>query len=519
MKDGNVTGRTRGLSQFDERQDRRLPHNTFDLSHDHKTTFKMGWLTPFLTLETLPGDRFTIDHEVMCRFAPLVLPIMHRVEMSLHYFYVPNRILWPSPLGWEEFIAGNEQDLLWANVSVDNINRNSLNQYMGVPLDNFFISQPTAVNALPFAAYAKIFDEFYRNPQIQDARFKPLQAGTNNADYGTMVNQDPFKRNWNRDYFTSALPEAQFGEDILVPIVGEDNLGPRQWRKVTDGTVPSDAAVRTVGGGSESGTSGDEIYLDIQETSASMREFRLGAMLQEWMERLNRTGTRYRDFMKGFFSVDPSPQRIDDPEYIGGSKGRIVISDVLSTAQTIDSGDDITSPVGAYSGQAIALQNGNKLNYTTPEHGYIIGIINIQPRSSYFNGMPRHMQRRTHLDYAFPQFAQIGDQEILNKEVYYDWDPTNQAANDEIFGYIPRYSEYRYQNDIISGQMRDELQDFHLGRAFEDTQVLNESFIECTPRVSDVFITPTSTDHEVYCHIWNKIMVNRSLPKYGTPAL
>lgn len=542
-----VSNQNRDYSQFAGRPDEfKRKKNLFDLSHDHKTTFSMGQLIPFLTLETLPGDDFRIDYELMCRFAPLYLPIMHRCDLSVHYFYVPWRILWDK---WEEYITQKEdllppyyaEEILTAGFGLDGRSF-PITNYMGFPsrTDIAEGSEPIYINAGPLAAYWKIYNEYYRNSQIQPEIEIPLNAGDNDYTGWTLYNNEAplfvANRLWNRDYFTSAVPTPQVGAEILVPI-SDGNLA--STLRELDYTTPAagNLAVNVTGEFISSGAPGNPLGLDIQEVSASMRNFRLAARMLEFLERLMRTGQRYRDFLKGHFGVDPDPGTIDLPVYIGGSKGRIIISEVMSTAETED------VPVGAYAGQALAVESGkSQVKYFCKEHGFIIGIINIQPRSSYFQGLERMWTRGVGVpievsvpspgsvyDYAFEQFAAIGDQAILQKELlysHYTSVPANAARNEETFGYIPRFSEYRWHNDIVSAEMRTIWLSFHLSRLFTidaleqlTEPVLNSEFVQCFPRIADIFQVGAAQQHEIYAHIFNNVQVWRSLPKFGIPTL
>lgn len=522
--------------------DRKMNRSMFDLSHANVFTMTMGQLAPFLTLRTLPGDTFKCRVEIMSRFATLHFPIFTRIDVSIWYFYTPNRILWDQ---WELFITQNNAgDLLHP---VFNMNQTLLDQgdivnllptYMGVPTNPNYtagtdVTQIT-INAFPVAAYWKVYDEYFRNPQLQQPMFQPLVEGENPLYAYALGLQFLAIRNWNRDYFTSALPTPQVGSDVLVPMFNPDYNrgiagiyespdGPWRVKKVEDGVVPAGDIVQgDWTGATDDGMTvgGDPVYLDIQETAATMRQFRLAARLLEYLEQLMKVGNRYRDWLKGMWHTDPNPSAIDDPVYIGGGKGRVVISEVLATAETLD-GAEIATSVGNYSGQALALESSNTLTYTCGEHGILLGIINMQPKSSYYQGLGRMWTDLMVLDYPFEHFANIGDQEILHREVNYNWTTAGHlTTNLETFGYIGRYDDWRFHNDIVAGYMRSTLFNYHLSRSFIDNAVmfLNSEFITCVPRTSDVFeIAPG--EHEIYCNIWNDVTVLRQLPKHGVPKL
>lgn len=557
MRNKIVSNQQRNFSQFASRPDEfKRKKNLFDLSHDHKTTFSMGQLVPFLTLETLPGDQFKINYELMCRFAALYLPIMHRCDLTVNYFYVPWRIIWTD---WPKYITQSE-DLLapyydspLAPAAASGTKRYRLENYMGFPTRTEISSvDSVAINAGPVAAYWKIWNEYYRNPQIQPEIEIPLVAGENDiTGWTAYLGDSPIfvaHKLWNRDYYTAALPTPQVGSEVQVPMYNPDFLVETPWddpdyvrgpfRLMQAGThtpaADGDIVVNAVGTGIDGAMANpdDIVYLNTQETAASMRQFRLAARMLEFLERLMRTGQRYRDYLKGTYGVDPDPGTIDLPVYIGGSKGRVVISEVMSTAETVD------VPVGAYAGQALAVNAGKStVSYFCKEHGFVIGIINIQPKSSYFQGLEKMWTRGVGLpltnpgsvfDYALEVFAGIGDQEVLMKEVRFDTNnvPANIAHNEDVFGYIPRYSEYRWHNDIVSAEMRTIWLSFHLSRVFTQDPTdaltepaLNAEFVSCIPRIDDVFQVGGAQEHEIYAHIFNNVQVWRSLPKFGIPSL
>lgn len=528
---------------FDTRPEQYGERNMFDLSHDHKTSFHMGWLVPFLAMETLPGDTWYIRGDYMLRFAPLYLPIMHRVNISVDYFYCPNRILWPgtSQDSWEFFITSVDSvQSPYVTLVAGNHSFESIMCYMGLP-SQIEAGVPTAdsISALPLSAYLKIYDEYYRNDQIQGVKWFELASGNNAAGFVAALGATypPLYRNWPRDYYTSSTLTPQIGNDTLIPLVSEydptaTTALPTYWRSLTDGGAAAQGNVVIGATGRSEDVSPDFIGLDIQETAGTIRELRYSLMLTEFLERMLRAGDRYRDVQKAFWGVDPQPNTVDRPQYIGGRKGRVVVSDVLSTADTVDADvpPNIIGTLGSYAGQALALESTDgTLEHFCSEHGIILGIMSVYPNSSYMQGKHRMWWKRNdRLDYPWPQFALIGDDAVQNQEVL--WDITGVATdpdwNTQTFGYNQRYAEWRYMNDIYSGQMRDAAQpwfSFHFGRLLDganpDLMVLDGTFLECRPDITRVFQIANDGEHEVYAHIYNDIKVRRMLPKFGIPAV
>lgn len=511
----------------------------FHMPQETKTTLTMGQITPILCVETLPNDDWTIQAEIFTRWAPLILPIMHRIDMQCNYFYVPNRILWPEPNGWESFITMKVPDMEPPFIQINTTSANLVNStlcYLGVPYseavgdpDDFLIS------ALPASAYLKIYDEYYRNPQLTAEIWQPLNNTTANETTRAIVLQRPLHDLWERDYFTSCLPQPQAGDDILLPLVADDYMvndftpvgGPFRWWQAGNNVPPVEAPDGDLivnqdawgdpvapGGSAIDGDPMTPVWLDIQETASTIRQVRVAAKLLEFMEQLNRSSVRYRDMIKGFFDRDPLAGTVDRPVWIGGYVGKVIISEVLSTADTEG------SALANYAGQALSMRTSKKMRYHCQEHGFIIGLIVFKPRTSYMNGMPKFFTRQAPLDYAFSQFNNIGDQAVTIGEVCWQWDANFAPENNSEFGYIPRFSEYRYLNDITSGQMRTTWTNFHLARIFTQGAgpFLNTAFVECRPRTTDVFQVAEGED-EIFCQVYHDMTVIRSLQQQAIPRL
>lgn len=543
------------------RQEVHAQHNTFKgFTHDHKTTFSMGQMVPILLLETMPGDHFRIRGEYMFRFAPLYLPIMHKVDVYIDYYFCPNRILTANiltvePVGfrniWEQFIQDFDGtatvDIPRYNLVHDDFKGTEFNSwifsYMGIPTDDEDnTSQPLAEReliAFPFFVYLYIWEEYHRNIQVQIQKFVPYYVGMDVNTYLEEALNDDFDgidkpmsllhRNWPRDYYTSMLPAPQLGANVIIPIFNNDApfpWGPQQIFVASDGTQGFDAGLKGELNGGETWLTTDggiPVVIDMSSTAGTMAQLRYNVKLQEFMERALRVGagsTRYSSFIQGYFDVDPFPGLIDRPVWFGGHVGRVVVSDVLSTAETT------TANIGAYAGQALAADNTNTYKYSCYEHGWIMGICSVVPRASYMNGIARMWVRQTALDYPWEQFALIGDQEVYGYEIQEGTHGSPFLLNDRVFAYTPRYQEMRYMNDIASGQMRSVFLSFHLGRNFpqggasENVVQLNTEFLECRPDVGRCFIIDAEAgEHEVYAQIAHYIEVDRRLPRNAIPML
>jgi len=497
----------------------KVGSNVFDLSHDVKMSFKMGGLYPTCVMECVPGDKVKIGTETMLRFAPLIAPVMHKVNVTTHYFFVPNRILWSN---WEQWITGNV-DFTPPYMYFNQIPVKTLGDYLGLPTDvpdnNIAFPDPNAMVCSPFpiAAYNKIYNEYYRDQNLQTPLTDALNDGLNNWAQ-TESRLSVRNRAWQHDYFTSCLPWAQKGDAVTIPIgdvtIGfNDEVGGTVFRQ-EDGTAftnQSNLGHSDAGGQPRQGsTTGTRYNIDNSSQlygtaeAADINSLRRAFRLQEWLERNARGGTRYIESILAHFGVKSSDARLQRPEYLGGSKGKMVISEVLTTAET-------TLPVGNMAGHGISVSGGNEFSYKVEEHGWIMGLISVTPETAYQQGVHRSLLKLDRLDYFWPTFANIGEQEVKNVELYAQGNTIG-----ETFGYVPRYAEYKFLNSRVAGEMRTELDYWHLGRKFSAKPNLNGAFIQCDPSTRIFAVEEEGVDN-IYGHIFNNIKAIRKMPKYGTP--
>lgn len=524
----------------------KIGSNHFDLSHDFKGSGKMGWLIPTCVMETIPGDRFRISCENMIRFAPMLAPVMDRCDAVIDFYFVPNRLLWPE---WQDWITGqSEVEVPILSVASDgDLDNSSLGTYLGYQKPSptgVSYDTPTAMpmSALPLAAYVKVWDDFYRDQNLQAERFVDLIPGLQtDPDWLTYLEGVPFLRAWQHDYFTAALPSAQKGTAVQIPLTYQNNIpvlatddGSRpDVRRADDLNVPlSGTLAGSAPGGFLQVDTGSGIepatllldashYVDVQSDATDINTLRRAYRLQEFLERMMRGGSRMIEVLKSQFGVTSSDARLQRPEFIGRSRQRVTISEVLSTAQT-DSGETpVTTPVGNMAGHGISVGAGQNFSYYCEEHGFIIGIMNIQPRTSYQQGVHKMFLRTNYLDYYWPPFANIGEQEVKLQELWLGkvLSPTEW---DGVFGYVPRYAEYKFHNSRVVGEMRDSLSYWHLGRIFgtepADKPVLNESFISANP-TTRIFAVEDEDVHNLYFHVYNSISAIRKMPKFGVPTI
>lgn len=526
------------MNIFQKIRARKPRKNKFDLSHERKFSFQMGQLTPIMVQDVLPGDKFRVKSEIFLRMAPMLAPIMHRVNVYTHYFFVPNRLLWNE---WEDFITGGKDGTaspVHPFISMYGLNRGaasatnylvpgSLADYLGLPVgDDWEVDDDTVkVNALPFRAYQLIYNEYYRDQNLTDPVDVPKTSGGVTAaqiDNLAKLRQ----RAWEKDYFTSALPWAQRGGDVEVPFDAQAsntiNYGtPVLFNDVAPGTPHpmqvSGTDLKTdtwpAPGGIEPPVSElhniQSIDTDIHGNAVNINELRRSIRLQEWLEKNARGGARYIEQILSHFNVRSSDARLQRPEYLGGGRQPVTISEVLSTFE-----DTGTSPVGEMAGHGVSVGSSNGFSRFFEEHGYVIGLISVLPKTAYQQGIPRHFSRSDKFDYAWPEFANIGEQEILNKELYFD--PSNSPSADNTFGYTPRYAEYKYAASTVHGEMRDSLAFWHMGRIFSNAPHLNASFVESDP-TQRIFAVQDA--EQMYCQLYNSVSAIRPLPYFGTPTI
>jgi len=535
---------------FQSVQLQKPKRSEFDLSHEKRLSTRMGRLTPILMTECVPSDTFRGGSEILLRLAPLLAPIYDRIELYVHYFFVPNRLLWED---WEEFITGGrlgvgvdplvapippyihlgdalaEQPAQWG--------KSGLPDYLGCPL--FLVTDPVAgnwdgcnVDAMPFAAYQFVYTEYYRDRNFVSDGQEPIMPMVSGP-------QDQFDdlaevrvRSYAHDYFTSALPFTQRGVDVMVPLSftsTDINYSP-QTTVFGQDSDPLDGGGNyilgtAVGGNTiitgSASTNGPGQVRNIDSISAdsgdiTINDLRSAMSLQVWLERNAIGGSRYTESTQAHFGVKPQDSRLQRPEYIGGGRIPVTISEVVATSWSSDGVG--TVPLGNMGGHGVTYGNTNRFNYYCTEHGFIIGIASIMAPASYQQGLPRMFRRKSFLDYPWPTFAKLGEQEVHDFEIYCD--PTSLTEDPSgdvpLFGYQSRYADWKYICNTNAGEFRDTLLFWTLTRVFSSPPNLGELFNRFDSATEEQIFAVNDTDN-FWLYVHNNVTVRRPLPYFGTP--
>lgn len=516
--------------------------NKFSLSHFRLLTGKMGFLYPIACVDTLPGDTFQMSTSVFLRFSPMVAPVMTPVTVKVHHWFVPLRLIWEDV---EDFLTGGPDGTsvpsppyikLGGSASDDYI-KGKLADYLGIPPSYSSSVSSLKYSTLYHRAYAKIWNEYYRDQNLQDEVLCPTYSGQESGSAGGNVNRDLLRDSWDKDYFTTATPWEQKGVAVNVPVNGtpsgaitisangtptfktpydSDPAAPLQRRYENVGTNSYDLRSE-VYQGTNVNNSGDYGPIDLAwgnpalsasfSGSASLgninlNQFREAMAMQRFEEHRALYGSRYVEYLR-YLGIKASDARLQRPEYLGGGRSVIQFSEVLQTAEGTD-------PVGTMRGHGIGAMRTNRFRRFFEEHGIVMTLLSIRPKAFYTQGLPRHFSRWIKTDFWQKEFEHIGQQEVYNKEVL-AW----QGDPDGVFGYSDRYNEYRTHPSTVHGEFRDLLNYWHLGRDFESAPVLNSDFISSLP--SDRIFADQTGNDTIYMMVNNSIQARRLVSKRGNP--
>lgn len=489
-------------------------------SPEKKVTTNQGYITPIGCFEVLPGDDMRHKIDVLLRTQPLLAPVFHSAQVKVCSFYVPTRLIWED---WEDFITGGPD-------GNDNSTPPWIDMTGGSAIGSLFdhLSLPPSfegqASALPIRAYNLIYNEFFRDQDLQTEVTNAVAGGED-----TTSNTDLLRACWQKDYFTTARPDTQKGDDVEIALTGDapiTGLGKNnqtfnqtnQSVYETDGTGTTlYAKAQDIDSGSANSIWRTEedpnnpgfpnIRADLSNVSAvSVNELRLATALQRYKENMLRYGSRYVERLQHAFGVRNLDARLQRPEYLGGGTNTIQFSEIIQSAPSIDDTSD--ESVGTLKGHGIGLTSTNKYRRRVPEYGFVVSLMIIRPKTAYQDGVPKMWTRQTKEEWFQPELQHIGMQAITNKELKGD-----HAAPDGIFGYQQRYDEYRYMYDQVSGEFRDTLDFWHMARQFGSDPALNATFVQC-----EGVDRPFATDaDEFQVRAFHKIKMRRKLDAMGTP--
>ncbi len=437
---------------------KRSKHN---LSHYHITSADLGQLIPIGCVEALPGDTFRHQTSALIRVTPQLKPLMHPIQARIHHFFVPNRIVWS---GWEAFITDQSGATAIPTIAGGAHTEGDLSDYLGI-----YDDASNAFSALPVRAYNKIYNEYYRDDQI----ISEVSEDTNAIQ----------KIAWAKDRWTAARATPQQGAAVSLPLgttapvigVGMDfdNVeDANNMAQVIDDNDDTLKALNASGGnlfGNSAASGAGQLHADLSNaTAATIADLRLAFASQQYAEARMNWGENYVDYLR-YIGVKPSDARLQRPEFLGGGRQSISFSEVLNTTGA--------NTPGAMVGHGIGAIRSNRYQRFFEEHGWVISLLSVRPRSIYVNGIPKKFTKTTMEEYYQKELAGIGDEEVYNKEMY-----AADTGPDDVFGYSPRYDTYRSEQSFVLAEMRNSTNyDFHMGRLFAADVALNQAFIECTP--------------------------------------
>ena len=495
-----------------------MKRNKFSLSHTKLLSCNMGNLVPITAMEVLPGDTFQHATSLLLRCSPLLTPVMHPVRVRVHHWYVPYRLIWDD---FEKFITGGPDGMdasVYPTINFANGGPEigTLADYLGVPTD-IVNASGTDVSALPFRAYAKIFNECYRD---QDLVTELTIDTTSGPD--TTTNTTLQRVAWEKDYFTSARPWEQKGPAVTIPIgttapvtgiavgntVGYTNnatgykdtkaANPPSGTNWSADVSASNIPFRFQG---INASNTPQIFADLSNASAvTVNLLREALSMQRYEEARARYGSRYVEYLR-YLGVRSSDARLQRPEYLGGGLQTIQFSEVLQTAEGTD-------PVGELRGHGIAAMRSNRYRRFFEEHGIVISLLSVFPKTIYMDGLFRMWNRRSKEDFWQREFEHIGQQEVLNKEVR-----ASHATPNGVFGYQDRYDEYRRMESSVSGEFRTTLNMWHFARSFASDPALNSTFVTSTP-TENPFAVPSAD--VLWVQAKHSVQARRMLSRTGT---
>lgn len=543
-----------------------ISRSKLDVSKRLLTSFNVGDLIPIYLEEVLPGDTFQVDTSKVVRMQTLLTPMMDNIYLDTYYFFVPARLCWSH---WRELMGENTESA-WiptTEYSVPQLEAPDGGWNVGTIADHFGI--PTgvsglSVNALPFRAYSLICNEWFRDENLTDPLITPLTdatvTGVNTGNYVTDCAKGglPFKVSKYHDYFTSALPAPQKGPDVAIPVTSStewpvvpmaldrdptglnvhyqstyfDN-GAWSDHKTSTFTVrqptvnnemvnvstyePADWT-RSIGTGTNSGHEPLNLYAinpgDVP--AATINELRMAFQLQKFFERDARGGSRYTELIRSHFGVTSPDSRLQRPEYLGGNRIPLTIAQVIQQSGTVAT----ETPQGTVTGLSLTTDKHSDFTKSFTEHGFVIGLVCARYDHTYQQGLRRLWSRKSRYDYYWPVFANLGEQAILNREIF----AQGTSADAEVFGYQEAWADYRYGINEVHGEMRStaalSLDSWHLADDYSELPTLSDGWIrEDGNTVDRVLAVQSNVANQIYGDFYFKAYATRPMPVYSIPGL
>lgn len=540
-----------------------MSRSKFPRNFSHKTTFNAGQVIPFYVDEVLPGDTFQVRTSKVVRMQTLLTPVMDNVYLDTYYFFVPNRLVWEH---WKQFMGENtesawipqvEYEVPQLTAPANGWEVGTLADYMGVPTGVKGLS----VSALPFRAYALIMNEWFRSENLTDPLNIPVDdatvQGVNTGNYVSDVAKGgkPFVANKFRDYFTSCLPSPQKGPDVTIntaqlgnaPVVPMDKPVPKDLLNypynvyIPNGNKDFGAGYhagsvhQNAFGGAywlakdgnsdldptiDNGVAGYPANLwaqfDNTVSVATINQLRTAFQIQKFYERSARGGSRYIETLKAHFGVTSPDARLQRPEYLGGNRIPVSINQVIQNSGTVSG----STPLGDTGAMSLTTDVHSDFTKSFVEHGFVIGVMVARYDHTYQQGIERFWSRKSMFDYYWPEFANIGEQAVLNKEIY----AQGNAQDDEVFGYQEAWADYRYKPSRVSGEMRSSyaqsLDVWHLADDYSKMPALSDAWIHEDPAtINRVLAVSDNLANQFFCDIYVQNYSTRNMPLYSIPGL
>lgn len=540
-----------------------MSRSKFPRNFSHKTTFNAGQVIPFYIDEVLPGDTFQVRTSKVVRMQTLLTPVMDNVYLDTYYFFVPNRLVWEH---WKQFMGENtesawipqvEYEVPQLTAPANGWEVGTLADYMGVPTGVKGLS----VSALPFRAYALIMNEWFRSENLTDPLNIPVDdatvQGVNTGNYVSDVAKGgkPFVANKFRDYFTSCLPSPQKGPDVTIntaqlgnaPVVPMDKPVPKDLLNypynvyIPNGNsnfgagYHAGSVYQNAFGGAywlakdgnsdldptiDNGVVGYPANLwaqfDNTVSVATINQLRTAFQIQKFYERSARGGSRYIETLKAHFGVTSPDARLQRPEYLGGNRIPVSINQVIQNSGTVSG----STPLGDTGAMSLTTDVHSDFTKSFVEHGFVIGVMVARYDHTYQQGIERFWSRKSMFDYYWPEFANIGEQAVLNKEIY----AQGNAQDDEVFGYQEAWADYRYKPSRVSGEMRSSyaqsLDVWHLADDYSKMPALSDAWIHEDPAtINRVLAVSDNLANQFFCDIYVQNYSTRNMPLYSIPGL